>query len=227
MTEAKSRARRPDVDWEAVERHYRAGVLSLSQISRDYGVSRPAIEKRATRDGWTRSLSEKIAQTAESKVVQKVAAKEAAGKVAGGASAGCTPATKLTERQTVDAYSDVIARVEVAQRDDLEAAVSVTRAQLQELADLSDPEFRARLEWLGQVMDESGPTESGGWKNDKANELYRYIISLAGRVKMAKEIAGAYGVYIPVQRKVLGLDNERKSTSEYEDLLRRIGESSE
>lgn len=227
MTEPKSRARRPDVDWEAVERHYRAGVLSLSQISRDYGVSRPAIEKRATRDGWTRSLSEKIAQTAESKVVQKVAAKEAAGKVAGGTSAGCTPATKLTERQTVDAYSDVIARVEVAQRDDLEAAVSVTRAQLQELADLSDPEFRGRLEWLGQVMDESGPTESGGWKNDKANELYRYIISLAGRVKMAKEIAGAYGVYIPVQRKVLGLDNERKSTSEYEDLLRRIGESSE
>lgn len=227
MTEPKSRARRPDVDWEAVERHYRAGVLSLSQISRDYGVSRPAVEKRATRDGWTRSLSEKISQTAESKVVQKVAAKEVAGKVAGGTSAGCTPATKLTERQTVDAYSDVIARVEVAQRDDLEAAVSVTRAQLQELADLSDPEFRARLEWLGQVMDESGPTESGGWKNDKANELYRYIISLAGRVKMAKEIAGAYGVYIPVQRKVLGLDNERKSTSEYEDLLRRIGESSE
>lgn len=227
MTEPKSRARRPDVDWEAVERHYRAGVLSLSQISRDYGVSRPAIEKRATRDGWTRSLSEKIAQTAESKVVSKVAAKEVADKVAGGTSAGCSPATKLTERQTVDAYSDVIARVEVAQRDDLEAAVSVTRAQLQELADLSDPQFRARLQWLGQVMDESGPTESGGFKNDKANELYRYIISLAGRVKMAKEIAGAYGVYIPVQRKVLGLDNERKGTSEYEDLLRRIGESSE
>lgn len=227
MTEPKSRARRPDVDWEAVERHYRAGVLSLSQISRDYGVSRPAIEKRATRDGWTRSLSEKIAQTAESKVVSKVAAKEVADKVAGGTSAGCSSATKLTERQTVDAYSDVIARVEVAQREDLEAAVSVTRAQLQELADLSDPQFRARLEWLGQVMDESGPTESGGFKNDKANELYRYIISLAGRVKMAKEIAGAYGVYIPVQRKVLGLDNERKSTSEYEDLLRRIGESSE
>lgn len=227
MTEPKSRARRPDVDWEAVERHYRAGVLSLSQISRDYGVSRPAIEKRATRDGWTRSLSEKISQTAESKVVSKVAAKEAAGKVAGGTSAGCSPATKLTERQTVDAYSDVIARVEVAQRDDLEAAVSVTRAQLQELADLSDPQFRERLEWLGQVKDESGPTESGGFKSDRANELYRYIISLAGRVKMAKEIAGAYGVYIPVQRKVLGLDNERKSTSEYEDLLRRIGESAE
>lgn len=223
MTSEKGRAQRPDVDWEAVERHYRAGVLSVNQIAKNYSVSRPAIEKRAATGGWTRNLSEKIAQTAESKVVAKVAAKEVAKSVA----RGCSPATELTERQTVEAYSDVIARVEVAQRDDLEAAVSVTRAQLQELADLSDPEFRARLEWLGRVMDESGPTESGGWKNDKANELYRHIISLAGRVKMAKEIAGAYGVYVPIQRKVLGLDGERKNSTEYEDLLRRIGESAE
>lgn len=222
MTE-KSRAQRPDVDWEAVERHYRAGVLSVNQIAKDYKVSRPAIEKRASAGGWTRNLSEKIAQTAESKVVARVAAKEVARSVA----KGCNPATELTERQTVDAYSDVIARVELAQRDDLEAAVSVTRAQLRELADLSDPQFRERLEWLGQVMDESGPTESGGFKNDKVNELYRYIISLAGRVKMAKEIAASYGVYIPVQRKVLGLDGERKNTNEYEDLLRRVAEASE
>lgn len=223
MTTEKRKAQRPDVDWEAVERHYRAGVLSVNQIAKDYKVSRPAIEKRAAAGGWTRNLSEKISQTAESKVVAKVAAKEVARTVA----KGCNPATELTERQTVDAYSDVIARVEVAQRDDLEAAVNVTRAQLQELADLSDPTFKARLEWLGRVMDESGPTESGGFKADKANELYRYIISLAGRVKMAKEIAGAYGVYIPIQRKVLGLDGERKNTSEYEDLLRRVGESAE
>ena len=223
MSETKRKPGRPDVDWEAVERHYRAGVLSVNQIAKDYSVSRPAIEKRAATGGWTRNLSEKIAQTAESKIVAKVAAQEVARSVA----QGCNPATDLTERQTVDAYSDVIARVEMAQRDDLGRAVGVTKSQLEELADLSDPAFRARLEWLGEVMDESGPTESGGWKSDKANELYRYIISLAGRVKMAKEISAAYGVYVPLQRKVLGLDGERKNTSEYEDLLRRIGESSE
>ena len=223
MSETKRRPGRPDVDWEAVERHYRAGVLSVNQISKDYGVSRPAIEKRAATGGWTRDLSEKIAQTAESKIVAKVAAQEVARSVA----EGCSPATDLTERQTVDAYSDVIARVELAQRDDVEGAIKVTRAQLVELSDLSDPQFRERLEWLGQVMDESGPTESGGFKTDKVNELYRYIISLAGRIKMAREISAAYGVYIPIQRKIFGLEGERKNTSEYEDLLRRIGESSE
>ena len=210
--------RRDDVDWEAVERHYRAGVLSVNQISQDYGVSRAGIEKRAAANGWTRNLAEKIAQSAEEKIVAKVAAKEVATQVAG----GCNPAT-LTERQTVDAYSDVITRVELAQRDDIEKAVVVTRRQLEELAVLGDPDFKERLEWLGRVMDESGPTESGGFKNDKVNELYRYIVSLAGRVKMAKEIAGAYGVYVPLQRKVLGLDGERKNSAGYEDLLRRIG----
>lgn len=214
--------RRDDVDWEAVERHYRAGVLSVSQIAADYKVSRPAIEKRATIHGWVRNLSEKIAQSAEEKIVSRVAAKEVADKVAGAPH----PAT-LTERQTVDAYSDVITRVELAQRDDIEKAVVVTRRQLEELAVLGDPDFKERLEWLGKVMDESGPTESGGFKADKVNELYRYIVSLAGRVKMAKEIAGAYGVYVPLQRKVLGLDGERKNSAGYEDLLRRIGEQVE
>jgi hypothetical protein len=117
-----------------------------------------------------------------------------------------------------------VAAVDEVQQKDVRGAVDNTRAQLEELTALGDPQFRSRLEWLGQVMDESGPTESGGFKNDKANELYRYVISLAGRIKMSKEIAAAYAVYIPIQRKIFGLDGERRHTSGYEDLLRRIGE---
>jgi hypothetical protein len=52
--------RRDDVDWEAVERHYRAGVLSVNQISKNHGVSRVAIEKRALLGGWPRPKVERL-----------------------------------------------------------------------------------------------------------------------------------------------------------------------
>ena len=37
---------RPAIDWEAVEREYRAGVKTLRQIADEFGVSNPAIVKR-------------------------------------------------------------------------------------------------------------------------------------------------------------------------------------
>lgn len=45
---------RKTVDWEAVERDYRAGVLSLREIATRHGCSHVAITKRAKRDGWER-----------------------------------------------------------------------------------------------------------------------------------------------------------------------------
>lgn len=214
MTAEKGGARRPDIDWELVERDYRAGLKTLRQMAEEHGISHVTIAQRAKRYSWQRDLREKIRRAAENKATKAAATKST------------TKALK-TDAQVVEAYSDVVASVDLTQREDVGKAIETTRGQLQELSDLSDPEFRARLEWLGQVMDESGPTESGGFKHDKANELYRYIISLAGRIKMAKEISASYGVYIPIQRKIFGLDTERKSTNEYEDLLRRIGESAE
>lgn len=48
------------VDWEAVEREYRAGQLSIREIGRRQEVNAAAIVRRAKRDGWERDLSEKV-----------------------------------------------------------------------------------------------------------------------------------------------------------------------
>ena len=40
-----------DVDWEAVEGMYRAGLLSVREIARSQGISHTAIQKRAKADG--------------------------------------------------------------------------------------------------------------------------------------------------------------------------------
>jgi hypothetical protein len=202
---------RKQVDWDLVERDYRAGLKTLRQIGEEHGITEGAIRKRAKRDQWSRDLESRIQEKAAEKV------RKAQVRVPS------TQLTPATERETVEQYSDVVAAVDLKQRDDLELALGSTRTLLEELAALSDPQFRERLEWLGEVMDQSGTDEATGREvRDKLNETYRYIIDLSGRVKMAKDIAGTYGIYGPLQRKVYGLDAEKKTTSEVDELLLRI-----
>lgn len=205
-----SEATKQPADWELIEKDYRAGIKTDRQIAKERGVSHTAIQKRAKKFGWVKDLTEKIQAAAKAKVAKQVVAKSVATE------------TKLSDAATVEAYSEVIASVDMIQREDVKLAIDNSRSQLAELVALGDPKFRDLLEEIADEMDESGPGPNGAWKTDKVNELYRYIISLAGRVKMAKEIAGSHGVYLPLQRKIFGLDTEKKSTGEFEEMLRRV-----
>ena len=205
-----SEAKKQSVDWELIEKDYRAGVKTVRQIAEQRGVSHTAINKKAKQFGWERDLEKKIQVKAKNKVsrqsVSKVVSTE----------------TQLSDAQVVEVYADVVASVDMIQREDLKLAIDNSRNQLKELVTLGMPDFQSVLEAIAEEYDESGPTANGGWKTDKTNELYRYIISLAGRVKMAKEIAASHGVYLPLQRKVFGLDTEKKSTGEFEEMLRQV-----
>lgn len=64
------------VDWEAIEREYRAGQLSVREIARSYGVTDTAIRKRAKQEGWTRDLTEKVRQAAKEAVVRNAVRSE-------------------------------------------------------------------------------------------------------------------------------------------------------
>ena len=52
--------KRKPVDWEAIEREYRAGQLSVREIARIHGVAHPTIVQRAKRYGWIQDKSETI-----------------------------------------------------------------------------------------------------------------------------------------------------------------------
>lgn len=55
-------------DWEAIERAYRAGLLSIREIASTQGITHGAINKRAKRDGWGRNLKAKIQAKADALV---------------------------------------------------------------------------------------------------------------------------------------------------------------
>jgi hypothetical protein len=63
----------PKPDWKAIKRDYVAGVRSLRDIGRQYGVSHVAIGKKAEKDGWTRKLADDIRERAKSKTAKLIA----------------------------------------------------------------------------------------------------------------------------------------------------------
>ena len=57
-------------DWEAIERAYRAGALSIRTIAERNGISDTAIRKRAKASGWNRDLSEQVRKEVRNKLVR-------------------------------------------------------------------------------------------------------------------------------------------------------------
>lgn len=52
--------KRKNLDWERIERDYRAGWLSIREIARQHGCSDTAIRKRMKKLGVTQDLSKKV-----------------------------------------------------------------------------------------------------------------------------------------------------------------------
>ena len=178
---------RPAIDWEAVEREYRAGVKTLRQIADEFGVSNPAIVKRAKRDGWARNLAAKIQAKAESLVSKQEVSKEVSKEAA------------ISERQTIEVNAQMLADKLLGQRADIARA----RATVQRLwiiidTELDHPEEFSHIGELLRSEDEFG--------QDKLNDLYRAAISIPQQVKNTKLLCDALKVLIELERRVLKLD---------------------
>ncbi len=82
-------ARRNDIDWEAVERDYRAGLMTVAAVAKKHGVSESQVRAKAKSEGWTRDLSAAIDQRTKAKIaaidvasIVEQSARESAGKSA-------------------------------------------------------------------------------------------------------------------------------------------------
>ena len=61
---------KPRADWEAIERAYRAGQLSLRAIASAHGITEGAIRKKAKAESWQRALADKVRQAVREKLVR-------------------------------------------------------------------------------------------------------------------------------------------------------------
>lgn len=205
-----SEADKKTVDWELVEKHYRAGLLSLREIAKDAGCTEGAIRKRAKKDCWERDLTKKIQQRAE-ELVRKQTVRVPS-----------TQLTPATEKQVVEDNAQAAASVVMRHRAGLSRLAELRDKLLGELEIITDnlDDFQK----LGEVMDESGPDANGRWKADKQNEIYRRVISMSGRIGDAKTLAEIDEKVRKGEREAWSLDKTDGGETAIDNLLKRINE---
>lgn len=193
MTEEKK-----PVDWELIEKHYRAGILSNVQIATEYGVTEGAIRKKAKKELWTKDLKAKIKARAEELVrIEQVR----------------TPSTRLTpisEKQVVEDNAQAVSIVLIAQKGSIARGHALFRSLMDELEALTgNKELFAQL---GELLDESGEDGDGRQRQDKRNEIYQKVISMTGRVDAAKKLIEILEKTVKLEREAFGIDNTEKNS---------------
>jgi hypothetical protein len=127
---------RKEVDWENVERHYRAGLLSIRQLGKQFGVSAPAILKKAKKEGWTRDLTTKVREAVNTQLVNaEVNAEDAETK-------------KRTEREIVQQAAATIVQIVREHRKD----IAKGRAAVERMLGLLETEAELKLPAQAQTL---------------------------------------------------------------------------
>lgn len=178
---------RSTVDWEAVERDYRAGLLSLREMATAHSVSHVAITKHARAKGWARDLNAKIKAKADALVNRA----EVTGSV--------NSVETVTDRQMIEAGALRIATVRHEHRSAINRARELAMKLLGEVE--HQTEHGDLFEKLGELM--YAPDKNGV---DKRRDAYDKVIGLAGRVTNLKALAEALKNLVALEREAYTLD---------------------
>lgn len=182
------------IDWESIEREYRAGILSVREIAASQGITHGAINKRAKRDSWDRDLNARIQAKADALVSKREV------------SASVSSEDLATERQIVEANAEAIARVRLAHRTDISKARALSLQLLAELEfQTGHQELFSQLQELMQPEAEEDAPKASKDRAYKLREAFEKAMSLGGRTKTMKDLADTLKTLIALEREAYGL----------------------
>lgn len=191
-----------------MEAEWRAGIKPVQQLSKEYGVSRAAIIKHWDKLEIERDLSAKIQAKADALVTQAQVTREV------------TAESRVTETEIVLENAAQAAAIRLSHRADIKRMRVIIAAQMGELEASSGPEQAQRLRDLGELMRNENDNGS-----DKLNDIYRAVIGLPDRSRVAKQLAETLRIAIDLERREFGMDKTQVNTDPLTELIKRISTS--
>ena len=188
-----------------MEAEWRAGIKPVQQLSKEYGVSRAAIIKHWDKLEIERDLSAKIQAKADALVTQAQVTREV------------TAESRVTETEIVLENAAQAAAIRLGHRADIKRMRVIIAAQMEELEASSGPEQAQRLRDLGELMRNENDNGS-----DKLNDIYRAVIGLPDRSRVAKQLAETLRIAIDLERREFGMDKTQVNTDPLTELIKRI-----
>jgi len=178
-----------ETDWEAVEREYRAGQLSVSEIGRQHGVSHTAINKRAKKDGWSRDLAARVRQEVSARLVSgEVSAANAHEAVDVAAQRGVE--VVRSHRRDIGRGRDVLARL-IEELD----MVTAHRAEIED-------------EIEAFITVESGESDAAKARAEKRRAAMHRAVSLSSRAGAMMSLSSAMKNVVVLERQAFSLDED-------------------
>lgn len=178
-------------DWESIEKHYRAGVLSLREIAKQHGVTDTAIRKKAKGGEWQRDLTARVAERARAELVRtQVRSANAQDQV-------------RTEREIVTSAAATVVQVVREHRKDIAAGrgiVALLSAQLLDVAGQRD-EFEAVIE-----------EECAGDKTGERRGKLMKAISLPVHAATVRDLSTAMKNLIGLERQAFSIGDAPSET---------------
>lgn len=189
------------IDWEEMEPEWRAGIISKKQLSKQYGVSRAAIDKHWSKLGIERDLTKQIQAEAKSKVARATV------------TPGVTPLTRVTEQQVVEANATVMANKQIEHR----TSIPLRRA----LGDKLFAEIEGQTDGANLIEQLTLALQQGDL--DELAKIARKVASLPTRIKGFADLVSSYKTLIALEREAFGIKGDEKPPGEeFTEIVRRI-----
>lgn len=188
--------KRKQIDWEAIEREYRAGQLSIREIARQHDVSDGAIRKRAKNKGWSQDLSEKVREKVRTDLVRTEVR---------------TP--NASDKEVIEAAAARGVEVVRDHRRDINSGrnlVNLLMGQLEEAA-------TSRDEIEDAIIDET--SEDG---NGKRRAQMLRAVSLPGHAGTLRDLSTAMKNLIALERQAFNLDEKQGPVSDLNSVLDEV-----
>ena len=172
-------ADRHQPDWEAIEREYRAGQLSVREIARQFEISHVAIGKRAKAEDWQRSLGQKVREAVTNRLVT-------------------SEVTSGNAREAVE--TAVLRSVEVVRQH--RHAIARGRDLTLRLLD----ELDATTSHVGE-LEEAIEAETAGDKTGQRRAAMMKAVGLPSRAGVIKDLSAAAKNWVALERQAFNLDD--------------------
>ena len=148
------------IDWDAIEKDYRAGVISIRAIGRTFFVSEAMIRKKAKQEGWKRDLSGKVKQRVQDKLVR-----------------GAVRKSDAHEAEIIEESANQVVRIIECHRADIRRLRDLEQKILRELE--GNPEKIYITSRDGEIVTKTYPvpvTEKAAALNNLANVQHKRIM---------------------------------------------------
>lgn len=190
-------------DWEAIERAYRAGALSIRTIAERNGISDTAIRKKAKAAGWARDLSEQVRKEVRNKLVRGEVRDEQC-------------ANPERDAEIVEEAAEEGARVVRSHRRDIRKATN--------LADLLMDDLLTTIKRRDEIED-AIKEETADDTNGMRRATMLSAVALPSNAKTLFQLSSAMKNLQILERQAFGLD-DKEQPGDADDLSKLMDELS-